>query len=133
MSPGCSFYLVFIAWEKYKPRPSLYRGKVAIKGSHQYPKVLPKPPKAIIASMIMKKKVCSLPHVQARSMNNRSSKSQPLFMQPVLAGAVATGAAQPHPPNPPNMISPPLIIGLFDFPSNILCTCRINVTNFQII
>ena len=54
------------------------------------------------------------------------------LLQPVGAvaiGAVATGASQPHPPNPPNIISPPLGISLFDFPSNILCTCRIDVTN----
>jgi len=62
------------------------------------PKVLPKPPKAIIASMIMKKKLLSIPQdgPAANSMNRRSRSRKPLLLhlQAVAMGATAVPGLQ---------------------------------------
>jgi len=61
------------------------------------PKVLPKPPNAIIASMMMKKKLLSIPQdgPAARSMNNRSKSRNPLLWQRLAKGDTAVPGRQP--------------------------------------
>ena len=61
------------------------------------PKVLPKPPNAIIASMMIKKKLLSIPQdgPAARSMNNRSKSRKPLLWQRLLKGDTAVPGRQP--------------------------------------
>ena len=61
------------------------------------PKVLPKPPNAIIASMMIKKKLLSIPQdgPAARSINNRSKSRNPLFWQRPAKGDTAGPGRQP--------------------------------------
>jgi len=61
------------------------------------PKVLPKPPNAIIASIIMKKKLLSIPQdgPAARSMKSRSKSRKPLLWQRPAKGDTAGPGRQP--------------------------------------
>lgn len=72
-------------------RPAVYTG------APLKPKVLPKPPNAIIARMMMKKKLLSIPQEgpAARSMNNRSRSRNPLLWQRPAKGDVAVPGKQP--------------------------------------
>lgn len=71
------------------------------------PNVLPKPPNAIIASIMMKMNVCSLPQLHANNMKSKSSSKKPLLLQQSMIGAtVVIGAVHPH-PNPFPIMSPP--------------------------
>ena len=61
------------------------------------PKVLPKPPNAIIARMMMKKKLLSIPQdgPAARRMNKRSKSRNPFFWQRLAKGDTAVFGRQP--------------------------------------